>query len=67
MPLPRFCLFFVTVAFLNSTTSAADPVPTTIDPNRLARIDGVVQAALDRHELPGAVVFILHRVSRRTA
>jgi uncharacterized protein YbbC (DUF1343 family)/CubicO group peptidase (beta-lactamase class C family) len=32
-----------------------------IDPQRLARIDGVMQAAIDRGELPGAVVLVLHR------
>jgi uncharacterized protein YbbC (DUF1343 family)/CubicO group peptidase (beta-lactamase class C family) len=39
---------------------AAEPAP-TIDRERLARIDGVMQFALDRGDLPGAVVLVVHR------
>jgi CubicO group peptidase (beta-lactamase class C family) len=49
------------LALLRSAVSAADSDPTRVDPDRLARIDAVVQSALDRKELPGAVILIVHR------
>lgn len=40
---------------------ALAPVQAAADPGRLARIDGAVQQALDRGELPGAVVLVVHQ------
>jgi uncharacterized protein YbbC (DUF1343 family)/CubicO group peptidase (beta-lactamase class C family) len=50
---------------LSAAVSSADAEPTAtlapIDPGRLDRIDTVMQQALDRGELPGAVILIVHR------
>jgi serine-type D-Ala-D-Ala carboxypeptidase len=61
MPRPCLAVTFFTIAFLSTPASAADSTPASVDPDRLARIDAVVQAALDRKELPGAVILIVHR------
>jgi CubicO group peptidase (beta-lactamase class C family) len=60
MPLPHLSLIFALASFASATSAAEQPTA-TVDPDRLARIDGVVQAALDRKELPGAVIVIVHR------
>jgi CubicO group peptidase (beta-lactamase class C family) len=61
MPLPRLSLIWFAIASFTSAASAADSAPASVDPDRLARIDAVVQAALERKELPGAVILIVHR------
>jgi len=61
MPRPCLAVAFFTIAFLTAPASAADSTPAAVDSDRLARIDAVVQAALDRKELPGAVILIVHR------
>jgi uncharacterized protein YbbC (DUF1343 family)/CubicO group peptidase (beta-lactamase class C family) len=50
-------LALVVLAFSSSLLQSTAPVST----ERLIRIDGVVQAAVDRGELPGAVIVVLHR------
>ncbi len=70
--LPHFslsCLLFLAVCFPSSGHGGEPPLSTqpsalstaTIDSERLGRIDGVVGQAIERGELPGAVVLILHR------
>jgi CubicO group peptidase (beta-lactamase class C family) len=49
------------MGFLASAAFAADSAPASVDPDRLTRVDAVVQAALDRKELPGVVILIVHR------
>src|SRR4051812_6206637 len=45
---------------LSASCLAAEPGPSA-QYSALSRIDGVVQKALERGELPGAVVLIVHR------
>jgi serine-type D-Ala-D-Ala carboxypeptidase len=49
------------VVLLADPALAEDLVPAAVDGERLARIDDAVKAALERKELPGAVVLIVHR------
>ncbi len=61
MPRPCLAVVFFTIAYCTAPAFAADSALASVDPDRLARIDAVVQAALDRKELPGAVILIVHR------
>src|SRR5262245_35732373 len=63
MPVRRllYCLPVLAACCGAPVSRAADADPPRVGPERLARIDVVVQQALDRGELPGAVVLVVHR------
>jgi CubicO group peptidase (beta-lactamase class C family) len=50
---PRWSFLFFTLALLPTTTAAADP-------DRFAKVDTAVEAALKRGDCPGAVVLVIH-------
>jgi CubicO group peptidase (beta-lactamase class C family) len=62
MSLPRLftAQFLITAPLLINPAFAADPAA-AVDPVRLARIDEAVKAALEKKELPGAVVLVVQR------
>src|SRR5437870_2404192 len=65
LPPWRHPLLGLGIAVALGTTGAmsrapAQERPLTIDASRLARIDGVVEQAVARGELPGAVVLVVH-------
>jgi CubicO group peptidase (beta-lactamase class C family) len=60
-PRITFASGLIVVALAAHSAFAADQAPITVDSERLARIDEAVNAAVERKELPGAVVLIVHR------
>jgi uncharacterized protein YbbC (DUF1343 family) len=55
--MPSLRRLLLTLLLVPTAARAADPA---VDASRLDRIDGAVKAALERNELPGAVVVVVH-------